>query len=269
MRERRGNALPETMIVAAFLMMMMFGTINLTILGYQQVQADGASFIGARAAALQSQTNQANAQTAAQTQIAAVFPHVQASAVAVTSAGTSVASSAAVVTETGPTLPFLSGSSGALRILSHTDEPTTFSSPPPTDIAFQINSAALKNYVDWASKASTPTHQAHLAVGMRLWCNDPVLPQGAPCDQGVLSNDEVCYHDNEFDLLRAGQTYGFPTSGTSGKTARATALAEINNFAPTNANSPQYTILNWDAGTTGNFSNACPGVNWYPSPTGT
>ena len=47
MRIQRGNALPETMIVATFMMLMLFGTLNLAILGYNQVQADGASFIGA------------------------------------------------------------------------------------------------------------------------------------------------------------------------------------------------------------------------------
>ena len=84
MRIQRGNALPETMIVATFMMLMLFGTLNLAILGYNQVQADGASFIGARQASLTAQTNPGNARSAAQAQIAGVFPHVSASSVAVT-----------------------------------------------------------------------------------------------------------------------------------------------------------------------------------------
>ena len=268
MRIQRGNALPETMIVATFMMLMLFGTLNLAILGYNQVQADGASFIGARQASLTAQTNPGNALSAAQAQIAGVFPHVSASAVAVASGGTGVVSSAATVTMTSPALPFLSGSSGPIKVLSHAAEPTSFSSPPPTDITFLVNSAPMQNYTTWSTKIQNTSYQVHLAAGLRLWCNDPNVPAGSPCDQGVLADDEACYHDNVFDQLGSG-SYAFPTNGTNGRTPRATALAELNNFAPTNPSSPEYTIYQWDAGNTGSYSGACGTVNYYPSPSGT
>ena len=106
MDSRRGNALPETMIVATFLMMMLFGTLNLAIFGYNQVQADGAAFVGARTASLTAQTNPSDALSAAQSKIASVFPHVQATQIAVASGGTSVISSASSINMTSPSLPF-------------------------------------------------------------------------------------------------------------------------------------------------------------------
>jgi Flp pilus assembly protein TadG len=272
LRSQRGNALPETIVVASFLMMMVFGTLNLTLLGYNQVQADGAAFVGARTASLTAQTNPSNAQSAAQTEIAAVFPHVSATQVAVASGGTSVVASAASVNATSPSLPFFNDKdSGPLKILSHAAEPTTFSSPPPTDIAFQVNSATLANYTNWSTKVSNISWQAHLAQSMRVWCNDPNInfPSQA-CDQGVLAVDETCYHDTVYDELKSGGgAYAFPVSGTNGRTPRATALAELNNFSPSNTASPQYQIAQWDAGNSPDSTGACGTVNYYPSPSGT
>jgi hypothetical protein len=268
---QRGNALPETIVVATFLMMMIFGTLNLTLLGYNQVQADGAAFVGARTASLTAQTNPGNALSAAQSEIATVFPHVQATQVAVASGGTSVISSAASVKMMSPALPFMNDTeSGRLKVRSHAAEPTTFTSPPPTEINFQINSATLKNYTDWTTKAQNLAYQAHLASGMQVWCNDPDLPQGAPCDQGVFAVDEACYHDSIYDRLKSGASpYAFPVNGTNGRTPRATALAELNNFSPNNTLTPQYTMTQWDAGNSPSYTGACGTVNWYPSPLGT
>jgi Flp pilus assembly protein TadG len=47
----RGNALPETAMVMAFISMVLLGAVRLAIVGYTQAQADGATFVAAHALA--------------------------------------------------------------------------------------------------------------------------------------------------------------------------------------------------------------------------
>lgn len=85
-RDARGNALPETVLVLGLFFLLMFGSLNLAFLGYNQMRADGATYIAARAAA----ANPSTAPSAAASAVAAVFPDVSASAVAVTQVGSLV-----------------------------------------------------------------------------------------------------------------------------------------------------------------------------------
>ena len=52
-RERsRGNAVPETAMTMGLVLLVLLGLVKLTLVGYEQSEADGAAFVAARAASL-------------------------------------------------------------------------------------------------------------------------------------------------------------------------------------------------------------------------
>ena len=75
---RRGNALPETALVMALLLLLIFGSVQMAVAGFDQLSADGSAFIGAHSAVAEDPT----APTVAYAnQIASsIFPHTASNA---------------------------------------------------------------------------------------------------------------------------------------------------------------------------------------------
>jgi Flp pilus assembly protein TadG len=78
----KGGTLPETAIVMSVVLLVLFGAVQLAIIGYSQLMADGAAFVGARSVAENPQgtssTDQANARSA----VGNVFSHLPSGSVA-------------------------------------------------------------------------------------------------------------------------------------------------------------------------------------------
>ena len=56
MRASRGTALPETAIVLSMVLLLLFGTVQLAIVGFYQSMSDGAAFVAAHAQSLSGST---------------------------------------------------------------------------------------------------------------------------------------------------------------------------------------------------------------------
>lgn len=249
----RGNGLPETMIVMSLLLMLLFGAVNLTLIGYGQISADGASYIAARAAAVSSPSS---APSAAAAQVAEAFPRVAPSSLTLSD---SSILAAALVAMTAPGL-----SSGSLtRISAREIEPLGPSATlPPSGIAFSVSSATLKNYV---SPAGVPNanYQAALATRIDVSCADswPSPRYGTPCWQAQVGFDDWCSHDSTYDAITSsGNASYFPTPPPGGGTAAyaaAVAAYAAGKYSTTRSGTAEYTIASWDAGTAPSSAGAC------------
>ncbi len=76
-RSSAGAALPETLITIAVSLALLFAVAQLTLLGYTQSTAEGAAFVAAHAAGINSTGSASSDQTYAQGVIAAPFPNVK------------------------------------------------------------------------------------------------------------------------------------------------------------------------------------------------
>jgi len=258
----RGNALPETAIVASLMLLLLFGALNVALLGYNQLQADAAAFVGARTASTTSISSPSSVATAAANQIAAIFPHVQSGAVHVTTGGTNAYTTTTSISMTSPGLPFLLGRRSSINVLAHAVEPAQSSTPPASGLNFSISSSTLKNYYNPSTWAPDNTHQALLAFHITTYCNDQAQTGNNPCTQGVMSFDSICGHNSVYQQLTNGSTHSWPNT-------RATAVSNYNSkLSPTNSSTTQYQIAQWDAGNGPTYSGACGSVPYYPTPPG-
>jgi hypothetical protein len=57
-RFSRGNAVPETALTMGLVLLLLLGLVKLTLVGYEQSEADGAAFVAARAASLTTDPSQ-------------------------------------------------------------------------------------------------------------------------------------------------------------------------------------------------------------------
>ncbi|MGP6191318.1 MAG: TadE/TadG family type IV pilus assembly protein [Vulcanimicrobiaceae bacterium] len=268
----RGNALPETMLVMSLLLMLLFGALNLTLIGYSQIQADGAAFVAARAAALASPSA---APSAAVAQVAAAFPHVKPSQLSVTIAAGSSYTTSALVSMSAPGLPLLFGKrSGAVNITSHFAElDSSVGLAPVSGISYGISSATLKNYVNPTTGVADPTHQAKLAQQINTTCyylsdgtHNGVPTASNPCWEGYMAFDDQCAHDATYDSIAS--SFG----GHSYSSARTDYLNGVNSSyaspLSTRSSNQENDIVAWDNGTAPSTTGACasfPGGGLTPN----
>ena len=133
----RGTALPETAIVLSLVLLLLLGTIQLTVIGFTQSTADGAAFVAAH-------TNSIGATTSAASVAQSAFPIV----------GTNVALSAtsstvqAVTSLTTGGLLLVPGGASSYSIFGGDVEPLfSGGSGGSQNFGFAVN-ATLPNYCD-------------------------------------------------------------------------------------------------------------------------
>jgi hypothetical protein len=260
---KHGNALPETVFVLSLLLLLLFGSVNLALIGYSQIQADGGAFVAAHVAALASPSA---GPSAAAAQVNQVFPHVQPSAISVSIASGANYTTSALVSLTGPGLPRLfGGNSPSVRVFSHVDElDSNTGTPPPSGLAFSISSSTLKNYVNPATNVLTAGHQARLAQTINTYClytasgssSTAENSSSPPCWEGYMGFDEICQHDAVYDALNTQFQTGDDKTYSQAKTNYASG-----DLSPTTSggNHNEYTIAQWDNGTPS--SGSCPAPN--------
>jgi hypothetical protein len=154
---RRGAALPETAIVISVALLVLFGAVQLALIGYFQAMADGASFIGAWTVAQKPQGDTAD-QTHADNAVRTVFPKIDTNAheLTIDHTGTTVSST---VTKTVPGLDIVPGAPSTLTIHSRTVEslgPTNAQQgfvPGPYPFAVSVK---LTNYYAASGVAQAP-----------------------------------------------------------------------------------------------------------------
>ena len=130
----RGTALVETAFVMSIVLMILFGSIQLSVLAYTQISQDGAAFVASRTYAQDPAAGTAGAATAAHT----VFSHVPAAAIVVTPSASAVS---VVVTGTSTGLP-VAGSPATFAVNAHVNEPRGAATPGPSATAYPFSATA-------------------------------------------------------------------------------------------------------------------------------
>jgi hypothetical protein len=159
---RRANALPETVLVISLVLTVLFGIVEMALIAFFQISADGASFMGAqKSVAFQGgAANLASAQQIA----TGIFSHVAAGEVSVATplpASTSGAVFETDVTKTAPNIG-IAGFPHTLPIQSRTVEPGVATSSSSGPIAFCSSTAggssvfSLANTVNGVAAGVTP-----------------------------------------------------------------------------------------------------------------
>jgi Flp pilus assembly protein TadG len=143
----RGTALIETALTIGIVLVVLFGSVQLGILGFTQTAGDGAAFVAAHTYAQNPASGTAYAKSAA----TGVFDKIPASAITVTPQGGTVTATAAT-TANGIDVP---GAPATVALQSSATErvPSAPGSTPPPFAA----SGTLKNYRD-ASGVANPAH---------------------------------------------------------------------------------------------------------------
>jgi Flp pilus assembly protein TadG len=241
----RGAALPETALTMGLFFLLLFGSINMAFLGYNQMQADGATYVAARAAA----ANPTGAPSAAASAVAAVFPRVPAGAVTVTQVGGLVQ---AVYSGTSPGLLLLGNKgTGNFNIYSREVE-TSFGSSGAIGTAigsqypYAVGSSGLVTLKNYPS-----TYSIWLAQTIKI------VASGS-CHNGNLGTKSTttCYEADEFAAHCEG--YSALKFTASDKTIPATP-------SPTNAREKELLRpTNWDPNTSGSKNSIIYG--WDASP---
>jgi hypothetical protein len=269
----RGNALPETMLVMSLLLMLIFGALNLTLIGYGQIQADGAAFVAARAAALASPSI---APSAASAQVAAAFPHVKPSSLSISVSNGTGYTTSALVSLTAPGMPLLfGGRSGTVNITSHFAElDSSAGAAPAAGIAYSISSATLKNYVNPTTNLADATHQARLAQQINSTCyylqdgtHNGTPTASNPCWEGYMAFDDQCAHDSNYDQIdSAFQNSTYKNSYANARTDYLRG-ASSSYFSPlsTQSSNHENDLVAWDNGTAPTTTGACAGMGLTPN----
>lgn len=150
----RGTAMVETALVLGVVLMLMFGTIQLSMLSFMQVAGDGAAFVAARAYAENPAGGAAYAQNAAH----AIFGHVPAASIAVVPSGGTVA---VTVLNSVNGLP-VPGSPATLPVRSLSTEVIGPGTPAPSATLYPFSAtSSLKNYYTVAGSGN-----ASYAIGL-------------------------------------------------------------------------------------------------------
>lgn len=135
----RGTALVETAFVMSIVLMILFGSIQLSVLAYTQVSQDGAAFVASRTYAQDPGAGTVGATAAAH----GVFTHVATAAITLTPSAKSVS---VVVTGTANGLP-VAGSPATFAVNAHVNEPLGAATPAPgAAYPFSVTDT-LQNYV--------------------------------------------------------------------------------------------------------------------------
>ncbi len=150
----RANAVPETALVIALVLLVLFGAVQQAIFAFYQVSADGASFMGAqKAVALKgAAATQSNAQNIA----ASLFTRIAKSSV-IAAAGTSPSGQPLFETDVVTSVPTLSlpGFPATIPIQSRTVEPGV-GTPAPLICGKNTGSGNIFFFTNELTKGTTP-----------------------------------------------------------------------------------------------------------------
>lgn len=208
----RAAALPETAIVLSFVLMVMFGAMQIALYGFAQASADGAAFVAANAVADNSSHDPAILGSA-------TFPGVKASAISTKLQGNTVVAQAST---TMPGLPFVPGMPSSLTISGADIEANAPGKSTTANFAFGAT-ANLNNYCQAGYTCALPaSHAMHLAQNLDYSGNGK---------NGVF--EEWYCHVNTFGAVAFPSTR--PTPGPAWDSANPASGAE-------------YSIYQWDVG---------------------
>ncbi|HET7815142.1 MAG TPA: TadE family protein [Candidatus Baltobacteraceae bacterium] len=217
-RFSRGAALVETALSVSLVLMLVLGTAQMALIGYNQISADGAAFIASHTAA-------ADPSASPDAVAHSVFNNIPASAVTPSPASGMAQYS---VSKSIPGFSLIPGLSQQYTIGGGDTELAP--SPPPTSgpvYAISFN-ATLYNYCMPSAVCSFPqTYSMYLA--------QKLLPYG----NGVNGEfQEWGCHAGYFDNLAKDFPSSMPLSITSGSA-----------LDPSSAGSDENTVYSWDSGT--------------------
>ena len=208
----RAAALPETAIVLSFVLMVMYGAMQIALYGFAQASADGAAFVAANAVANNSSKDPA-------TLGAATFPGVKPGAISTKLQGNTVIAQAST---TMPGLPLVPGMPSSLTISGSDIEANAPGKTTTANFSFGAT-ANLNNYCQAGYACAFPaTYAMHLAQNLDYSGNGK---------NGVF--EEWYCHVNTYG------TVSFPST----RPARGPAWDPANP-----ASGAEYTIYQWDNG---------------------
>lgn len=224
MRAERGTALAETALVVGFALVVVFNAFELALLGFNQLHADGAAFLGARVQAL------SGSSTTAQSTTNAALPPAT-TLVFSTPAGFSQA----IATRTSPGLLMIPGMSGSFSVRGQGLEPIPTASTSPI-YAFAAPNTSLVNYYAQgvADSASTPgTRAIFLSQTIDAATTSDVFHQ--------WREHQRCYASISFPAA-------YSATQTSSNGTTYTVNARTNPWATFTANSAEANIYALDGG---------------------
>jgi hypothetical protein len=243
-RSVRGAALPETAMMMGLFFLLLFGSINMAFLGFNQMEADGATYVAARAAAV----SPSSAPSAAASAVAAIFPHLSTSAVTVTQVGSMVQ---ATYVGTSPGLVLLGNKgTGNFNIYSREAETTaaggsSLGTSAGSAFPFSVGSSGLVSLNNYGS-----THNMWLAQTV-------TIVAAASCQNGGLGakSKTTCYSASEFAAhceayaaVKFTNTDASIPTTTNVKNAREVEITKPTNWDPNTAGSKNSVIYAYDSG---------------------
>lgn len=217
MRSSRGAALVETALSVSLVLMLVLGTAQMALIGYNQISADGAAFIASHTAAADPSASPAAVAHG-------VFNNVAASSVTASPAAGLVQYS---VSKSVPGFSLIPGLSQSYT-LGGGDTELAPSPPPATGPSYSIGfNATLYNYCMPGNECGFPaSHSMYLAQ---------TLVPGGNGVNGQFS--EWGCHGGYFDRLLQDFPSTMPSSISSG--------GELD---PTTSGTDEHTVYSWDAG---------------------
>ncbi len=215
-------------------MLLIMGTINMALVGFNQVTADGAAFVAAHVTA-----QNAPSPSAAATGIAVaqqVFPRVQATNIAVSISG---GFASAQVTLKSMSIPGQWVFNGPFNNFGVAVEPALNATPPTTMVTFSVPQSTLANYLSMSGVAN-PSYSVYLAQKLAL-----------SKDLKQIDFSEWQCHDDAIKKVNYQIDGGNPPlidkpEGDPGN-AREKEKSKLSDWDPTNTKSWNYTIYQWDA----------------------
>jgi hypothetical protein len=236
---KRGNALPETALVAGLIFLLLFGTINLAFLGYSQMRADGATFVASRAAA----ANPASPSAAAAAALTKVFPSLDQSAISIQAVQNGLQQTTYRGTAPGLTFFGLTGT-GPINVFSR-------------EVENSFNGAS--SYIPSATGGQYPfsvvTEQLNNHTGTyNVWLAQKLVVTTTGCQNASGSSVATpCYDDTEFQShcqAYANLAFTAPDAKTlivaGAKDARQVELPKTSNWNPATSGSKNSVIYGWD-----------------------
>ena len=240
----RGVALPETALMMGLFFLLLFGSINMALLGFSQMEADGATYIAARAAV----ANPSSAPSAAASAVANIFPHLTGGTLSVQTIGNLVQ---ATYQGTSPGLLLLNNKgTGNFNIYSREVEPTMGSSS-------NIGTALGSQYPYTVGSSGLVALNNHGST-YNIWLAQTIkIVSSASCNNGKIGKGKsttTCYDASEFaahceayaNLKFTNSDKTIPTTQNASN-AREKELSKTSNWNPNTSGSKNSVIYGWDA----------------------
>lgn len=232
----RANAMPEMALTIGLLFLLLFGGINMALLGYNQLQADGATYVAARAAAAHP-----TAPSAAASAVAAVFPNFNKSLITVQAPINGLVQ--ATYSSTSPGLTLLGGNTGRFNVFARSAEASFTTTAPASTIAFTVGDS------------NGMTTLANYQGAYKVWLAQklPMISSGCA---GIKGTGGTCYDDSEF--LAHCEAYANlkftytdksnnPTENDAKDARNVEKTTKQSNWDPGTSGSHNATIYGWDA----------------------